>query len=188
MPHKPGKWGNSWNSPPHPFLQGPDTSSWPSQPWEAACLYLCLPITPSWYLPPFLIMITMSCLYLGGGEMVGGGRGRKKSKFPGIVLLLLLPLLGAKLFALLLLPRLARSLGSCPSLFPFLPVSLSSCLPPPSKEKHPHENCRVITHSFLREQLSLCASARRNHHHFLLLQIHIGWRGRVGGGLGSRWR
>ena len=28
----------------------------PSRPWEAACLYLWLPITPSWYLPSFLIV------------------------------------------------------------------------------------------------------------------------------------
>ena len=114
----------------------------PYWPWEAACLYLCLQITPSWYLPSFLIVdYNVLSIYFwkkrGGGEgRLGGERG--KSKFPGIVWLLLLLLLGARLFA---------APSSCPACkeawapAPRFPTPFQSLFPvayllPPKKNTH----------------------------------------------------
>lgn len=49
----------------------------PSQPWEAACLYLCLPITPPWYLPSFLI-VDYNVLSIFFKKEVVGGRKEKE--------------------------------------------------------------------------------------------------------------
>lgn len=125
-----------------------------------SCLLLSLsPITPPWYLPSFLIVDynVLSTFFEGKKKTGGWGVGRKeKEQISRNCFAAAVPVTWSK--AVCHPPsysgwQKAWVLPLCLSLPSNL--SLSSCTPPPSKEKQPRENCRAVTYLFLREQLSL---------------------------------
>lgn len=100
QPHKPAKWGIPGLACPAPSSRVQAQALGPHLTLGSCLLLSVSPITPPWYLPSFLIVdYNVLSTFFGKKKKVGGGVGRRKSKFPGIVLLLLFLLLGAKLFA-----------------------------------------------------------------------------------------